>query len=183
MPLFNPITYPDAIPADHNLVGWSFDPVQVQAGTIMPTAGLLNLCRIKFTASLVTNVLLHATTTATSLTTGQCFAALYSSAGALLSATADQSVAWATGGLKTMALTAAQTVTPGSWGYVGWFANTAGTLPTFSRGINSASAIVNAGLSAPNFRYATADAALTTAMPASFGAQTGGATAYWVGVS
>lgn len=182
MPLTNPA--PGVIvPADHNLLGWTFDPAEVQAGTIMPTAGLLQLARVKVFGTLVTNILIHLTTGGTTLTAGQCFAALFSPTGTLLSATADQSTAWGSGGLKSMALTAPQVVGWGSWPYVGLFANTAGTMPTLSRGLNSSSAILNAGLAAPNFRYASADAALTTAMPASFSAQTGTATAFWVGLS
>jgi hypothetical protein len=116
------------------------------------------------------------------LTTNQCFAGLYTSAGVLLSSTADQSVAWATGGLKTMALAVAQATTIDTYYYVGWYA-VGTTMPTQTRRINSSSAITNVGLAAPNFAFGTANTGLTTALPDPIGTQTGGATGWWVGLS
>lgn len=182
MPLYPPAVQQGTVPADHNLSGWTFDPAEVQAGTILPTAGLLHIARVKALTSSISTLYLHLTTGGTSLTAGQCFAALFSPTGVLLATSADQSTAWGSGGLKSMAITA-QAVTYGSLPYVGYFANTAGTLPTLSRAVNSSSAILNAGLAAPNFRYATADAGLTTAMPGNIGTQTGNLTAHWIGVS
>lgn len=192
MPLYTPatITVGGYLPSDAGYIGWSGDPgTDVQAGTIIATAGTLNLVRIKIPAggSTVTNIVLHLTVGGTSLTAGQCFAALYTSAGALAGGTngvtADQSTSWGTGGLKVMPLTAAQSVS-GPFVYVGFFANnTAGTNPTLARMVSSSSAIINAGLSAPTFRYATADASLTTAPPTNFGTQTGLGTAWWVGLT
>jgi hypothetical protein len=184
VPLYNPTLTADWLAADQNLIGRSFNTAHVQAGTILPTAGLLNLVRVKLTSSIATNILIHLTVAGGTLTAGQCFAALYNSAGSLFGAgavTADQAANWQSGGLKVMPLNVAQTV-PVGYAYVAFFANGV-TLPTLSRGVNSSSAILNAGLSAPNFRYASADSGLTTTMPNSFGAQTGTATAWWVGVS
>lgn len=168
----------------HNLVGWTFDPAMVQAGTVQPTAGLAQVARIQVLSSAVTNILFHFTAGGSSLTSGQCFAALYNDAGALLGAgavTADQSTNWATGGFKTCPLTVAQGVTQYAFYRVLWWFNGT-TGPTISRGVNSSSVILNAGLSS-GFRYATADTGLTTAAPANIGTQTGGPTAWWVGLS
>lgn len=184
-PLYPPLVQPVAVPADHNLLGWTFDPGMVQAGLILPTAGLLNLARLRVYGTVVSTIHLHITVGGSTLTAGQCFAALFNSAGAHLGAgaiTADQATAWQSGGLKSMALSTPQAVTFGENYYVGWWANGT-TMPTFSRAINSASAILNAGLSAPNFRYASANTGLTTAAPSNFGTQTGTATGWWVGVS
>lgn len=171
-------------PVDHVLAGWTFDPANVQAGTILATAGLSYVVRVRATFPVITNILLHFTAGGSALTAGQCFASLHTDAGVLLSSTADQAANWAGGGLKTMALAAPQSVTPGQFYRVRfWFNGTTG--PTLSRAVNSSSAIVNVGLVAPNFRYATADAGLTTAVaaPTTIGTQTGGATAWWVGLS
>lgn len=183
-PLFAPFAPSFPAPSDNGLLGWTGEPrLSIQAGTIMPTAGLLTLIRIRVFGTLITNIHMHCTTTATSLTTGQCFAAVFNSAGTLLAATADQSVAWATGGAKSMALTTPQATTFGAFVDVGFFANTAGTLPTFSRCLNSSGAITTIGQNAPNLSVCTADSGLTTAMPGTLGAKTASATAYWVGVS
>ncbi len=187
MPLYAPFFPFGPAPSDNNLIAWTGEPrLSVQAGTIMPTAGLLTLMRVRVYGTVITNIHMHCTTTATGLTTNQCLAGVFNSAGALLGAgavTADQSVAWATGGAKTMALTVAQSVTFGAFYYVGFFANTATSLPTFSRCLNSSGAITDIGQSAPNLSVATADGSLTTAMPNNLGAMTASATAYWVGVS
>jgi hypothetical protein len=176
-----------ARPTDHNLAGWTFDPAHVQAGTVVPTAGLSHVVRVRALTSVISNILLHLTAGGSALTAGQCFATLHNDAGAQLGAgaiTADQATAWATGGLKVMPLTVAQAVTPNAWYRIRfWFNGTTG--PTLSRAVNSSSAILNAGLSAPNFRYSTADAGLTTgaSAPSNIGTQTGGPTAWWAAVS
>lgn len=182
MPLYPPFAPVAPSPADQNYIGRSFDNAMVQAGTILPTGGLLNLVRVQLLGPLATTLHLHFTVGGGTLTANQNFAALFNSAGTLLSATAEQSAAWQSGGIKSMNLAIAQPVTYGAFYYVGFYA-VGSTMPTVSRAVNSASAILNGGLSAPNFRYATADSGLTTAMPATFGVQTGTATAYWAGVS
>lgn len=190
MPLFGNPTIVNTgayLPIDAGFVGWTFDSSDAQSATVMPTAGLLTFTRIKIPAAVsnVTNIVMHIATGGTTLTAGQCFAALYNGSGAIFGAgaiTADQSTAWGSGGLKVMPLTVPQAVA-GPYVYVGWFANTTGTMPSFTRALNSSTAITNAGLSAPTLRYGTADAGLTTAPPNNIGTQTGGATAWWVGLS
>ena len=183
MPLFPPFASAVTVPGDNNYVGWSYDSsASVQSATILPTAGLLNLVRIRVMSSLVTNVHLHITVPGATLTADQCLAALFTAAGVLLAPTGNMATVWQGGGNHTMPLSSPQATTFGAFHYVGFYAN-GSTLPTFSRALNSSSAINNPGLAAPNFRYATANSGLTTAMPASFGAQTGTATAWWAGVS
>jgi hypothetical protein len=181
MPLFPNQTLV-ADPSDHNLVGWTFDPANVQAGTLLPTAGLAHVIRIRPVRDTVTNINFHFTVAGSSLTAGQCFAALYTDAGVWLKSTADQATNWASGGYRTCALTAPQAVTPFAFYRVLWWYNGT-TAPTLSRAVNSSSAILNAGLSAPVLRYSTADTGLTTAAPTNIGTQTGSATGWWVGLS
>jgi hypothetical protein len=172
---------------DHGLGGWTFDPVQVQGALVLATAGLSYVVRLRVMTGVVTNIHFHFTVAGSGLTSGQCFASLHNDAGAILGAgavTADQATNWASGGYKTCALTVAQGVTAGDWYKIRfWFNGTTG--PTLSRGVNSSSAITNAGLSAPNFRFSTADTGLTTSAgaPGNIGTMTGGATAWWVAVS
>lgn len=171
-------------PADHNFVGWTYPPGETpQAGFVVVTSGLSYVLRFRIFSTVVSNLFLHFTAGGTGLVAGQCFATLHNDAGASLGAgavTADQSTAWATGGLKTMALTTPQAVTAGAWYKMRfWFNGTTG--PTASRATSSSSALINAGLVAPNFRWATADSGLTTAAlaPTTIGTMTGGAVAIW----
>lgn len=184
MPIYPSFVPTTAAPSDNNMLGWTGEPrTSIQAGTIMPTAGLLTLARVRVYGTLVTNIHMHCSTSAAGLTTNQCLAGLYNAAGTLLSATADQSVAWATGGAKVIALTTPQVTTFGAFYFVGFFANTGTALPTFSRCLNSSGAIVDIGQTGTALSHATADGSLTTTMPPSLGAMTASATAYWVGVS
>lgn len=169
-------------PADHSLIGWTFDPILVQSGTVLPTSGLAHVARVQALSSVLTNVHFHFSSGGSGLT--GAYVAIYNDAGALIGAsavTADLSASWATGGYKTCPLSVAQGVTPYAWyRVVWWFTGTTG--PTISRACNSSSAIVNAGLSS-GYRYSTADAGLTTTAPNNLAAQTGGPTAWWVGLS
>jgi hypothetical protein len=170
-------------PTDHALMGWTFDPAAVQGGTLVATAGRLELARVRASGSLITNILLTVTTAGATLTAGRNLAALFTDAGALLATSADQSTAWQSTGLVTCVLGTPQAVTPGAYYRVGFFA-TGSTLPTFARGsVAVSAAALNPGMAAPTLRYSTADTGLTTAMPATAGAQTAAATAWWAGLS
>lgn len=170
-------------PADHGLKAWSYDGAMVSAG-VTPSDGVLQLVRVHVpVASTVTNILLLVTIAGTSLTSGNNIAALYTAAGAKIDVTADQSTAWTTTGLKTMALSGgAYSAAAGDY-YVAWWMNGSGTDPQFgSRGTLES---INAGLSAPNLRFATANTGLTNAAsaPLSLGSQTAANAAYWVALS
>lgn len=172
------------IPADHGLVGWSFDPAHAQAGTVLPTGGTLHLARVRAVSSAITAIQLYLTAGGGTLTAGRCFAAVFTDAGAILGAgavTADQATAWATSGLKDMALTVAQSVTPNAFYQIGFFFNGT-TGPAVARGSNLAATQINAGIGAAPFRYSTADTGLTTAMPGTLGTQTAAGNAWWVGL-
>lgn len=168
-------------PADHGFLGWNFDPSLSIGSTILAAAGTLYLARIKVPKAItVTNLHVHCTSVGVTLTAGRNFAALFTAAGARVASTVDQSTAWTALGLQTMALTSAQAIAAGDY-YVGFYSN-GSTLPTFARGTSLSAA--NTGLAAPNFRYASADTGLTTAMPVTnFGAQTALSVAYWVALS
>ncbi len=172
-------------PVAQNFFGWTFDPVEVQGGTLLATAaGTLNLIKIRALSATITNAHMHFTTGGSTLT--GVYGALFTAGGALLagSQSADRSTDWQSGGIKTIPFGAPQTVTVGSYYYFGYFVATATTMPTISRAVNSSSAILNNGLTAPNLRYATtSDTGLTTTMPSNFGAQTGTAVGHWCAFS
>jgi len=173
---------PTQIALDRDLKAWSFSSMLTAGTTALTTAGTLYLVRVRrVPAGTVTNIIVAVGTAGSSLTAGQCFAGLFNASGTLLSATADQAAAWGTTGTKTMALTTPQAITSGDY-YVGFFFNGT-TGPAFTRSANTTASATNVGLSAPNLESCSADTGLTTAMPATFGAQTSDSRGWWVALS
>lgn len=147
------------LPDDVGFITWTF-PNTTIAGTGVPTsAGIVHLCRVNMrTWTTVTNVVLDVTNAPT-LTTGN-YAGLYNGSGTLMSATADQTTNWASSGVKTMALTSSQTVTPGIY-YVAFLTN-GSALPSFARANATTSAGLNAGTTSTTFLFGTFGTGLTT---------------------
>lgn len=172
---------PEWQPYDHGFVSWSFDPIAAQQNTIIPTAGQVNVIKMHVpVATTITNVILSVSTAGSGLTASQCFAALYSGAGSLLSATADQSGVWNSTGVKVMALSVAQSVAAGDY-YLAFYANGT-TLPILRSG-SAAASISNANLTTANARFGTADTGKTTAMPGTLAAMAGIAVSWWGALS
>lgn len=179
-----PLASAPVLPSDQGFAGWTFDPATVsQASSIMATSGLSLVAKIRATAATVSAINFHFPSNTAAGLTG-AYAALYNNAGALMAVTNNQAAAesnWATAGYKSCPITP-QAVTPGAFYKVlWWFAGTTG--PTLTRSTSSSSALLNANLAAPNFRFATADAGLVATPPANIGTQTGGPTAWWVGLT
>jgi hypothetical protein len=105
---------------------------------------------------------------------------LWSSAGALLTSSVNANGAVGTAfqsvGVKTVTFAAPQTIGTGSF-YLGWW-TTGTTQPALHR--SASTATTNAGLVAPNLRFATANTGLTNTAPATLGTQTSNSSAYWV---
>lgn len=188
MPLYNHNSYSNAVynftPPTRALIGESFPVLHIASNNaIMPTAGRLEFIRIRVpVSSSVTNITGFISTAGATLTAGQCFASLFTGAGVLVGTTADQSGAWVSGGTKTMALASGPfSITAGDY-YVGmWYNGT--TAPTWRVGTNSNTTLTNLGVAAPNLLAGTADTGLTTTPPSPMGAQTGGATLWWMALS
>lgn len=143
------------LPSEVGVQGWTCDPGSTGAATTSSAlvGGTVYLAEFWLrSASLLSNISLHVTAAPTGLTAGQCFAGIYDSTGTLRAVTADQSGAWATTGVKTMALTVPFTASPGRY-YVAIVANgTLGTM-TFRAGASVAT-WWNLGLSGANLRCA-----------------------------
>lgn len=169
-------------PGDHGRLAWTCDPALVVSSNTT-SAGQLVFARVHLgQAAPVTNVDLYASTPGSTLTAGQCFAALYDSAGALIGVTADQAASWVTGGLKSMALVGGPFVRqPGDYYIAWWHVGTTG--PAWARVANQATGLANLGLSAPNNRFGTANTGLTTTAPPTMGAQTAGQITWWAALS
>lgn len=171
------------LPTDRGYIAWTQPLYVISATTALPTAGVLNLHRVRrVPASTVTSIVVYAAAAGSTLTAGQCFAALYTAAGALIAQTADQATAWASTGLKIMALAGGPyPVTAGDY-YVGiWFNGTTG--PSLVRSGFANATLANIGLASPNLEAATANTGVTTTAPATLGAQTVNTLEWWVALA
>jgi hypothetical protein len=172
------------IPSDYGWISWAYDPYFAYTSFI-PGAGYAYFTLLPIRkACTITNVILDVAVAGNTLTSGRCFAGLFTSSGSsgtLLSATADQHTNWQSTGLKTMALTTPQAVSPGLY-YVGYFWNgTTGPSLTYD-GAATANNGANSITSGGRFPYDATDPGLTTAFvsPATF---TANAFAAWAAVS
>jgi hypothetical protein len=184
---YQPDSAPFPQPPDHGLIAWSFDPAQaVNTASTVLQSGVETQVKIRLTAPATpASVLLSIATAGAGLTAGQSFVGLRNAAGVLLGVSADQSGQFATTGNKTIAITPASgqslTLLPPGWYYVVVLA-VGTTMPTLLR--SASQAVVNIGLAAGGFRFATLGAGLT-ALPATptMSGQAASSTALWVGVS
>lgn len=169
---------------DYGVFAWTDDPTTLNGQTLTsPVAGTVYLCKLMVPAACtVTSIWLHVVTAGVGLTSGQCFAALYSGAGALLQTSADQATAWGTTGTKQMTISS-QALTAGTC-YVAQFQNFATSGARFHAGSNGVAAI-NFNLSAANSRFATdsTNTDRTTSMPATLGTLAASSNALWTALS
>jgi hypothetical protein len=149
---------------DYGVAVESF-PAWAASGTaILGTAGSVYGTAIQVRRTItVTSLLAHVTTAGGTLTAGDSWGLLYSSAGTLLGQSTDQATPWATAGLSTMALTAkatgSLTLSPGLyWGAV---VSTGTTLPTFAKA-GAPQALFNAGLAVGISRCGILATSITT---------------------
>jgi hypothetical protein len=142
------VNNPDMRADDHGYLSWSIRPTLCTVASSSAVAhGVVILTKVKIVnrATVVTNVIASLSNGIADLTTGQNFAGLYNSSGTLLAATADQTTAWATSGVKTMALTSPQTLAVGTY-YVALLTNGSSTQVPFISAGGGFAGTVNAGL-------------------------------------
>jgi len=170
-------------PGDSGYLGWSFSPELASGTYTLATAGTVYLSRLHIpNACTVTNLHAYGTTAGNTLTSGQCFAALYdANAITKRGTTATQHTAWSTAGIYTMALTTAYVATAGDYYVALWYNGTTG--PTWARsGNNTVAGLTNVGFST-KFKAATADTSITTSGPTTLGTQTSFKEYIWTAVS
>jgi hypothetical protein len=149
-------------------------------GQILATAALTYCAKVFLPGPMtVTNLHNYVVTAGATLTSGSCWGGLYSAAGAQLGLTATQHTAWASTGLTTMALTTPVAVS-GEFVWVVVVA-TGTTLPTFATCTEIA--VGNAGLTADDAHWATADGSITTTMPTTLGTMTASTLGFVVALS
>lgn len=183
---YGDVTAPDSppsLPADHGLIAWTQPLSTMSSATALTTAGTVYLRRLRrVPACSVTSIIISVATAGVTLTSGQCFTALYTSAGVLVGVSADQAAAWGTAGVKTAALVGGPfTLTAGDYYVAAWFNGTTG--PALIRAGSAIAAAANFGLAAPNLVTCSSSTSITTTAPNPFGAQTSYTLEWWAGLS
>lgn len=170
--------------ADYGYLTWTFDPQYPTAASALPTSGRVEVARIHVPVAIsVTNIVTWVNAAGSSLTSGQCFAGLYkASDSSQVAVTADQATSWATApALKTMALASGPfALTAGDYYVAFLFNGTTG--PSLARVSGLSANFLNANLTSPNLRYASANTSQTS-LPATLGTQTNQGFAWWVALS
>lgn len=170
-------------PADHGLVTWTHDPATLRSASNATVSGTVYLCKVKVVdrSAVVSNVIVGVEVAGATLTAGQSLVGLYNSSGTRLAQSADQAANWTSTGLKTIALTAPQTLAVGSY-YVA-ILSVGTTPPQFAMGAGGSTS-VNAGLTTATSRFLTGPTAQTS-LPASItlGSQTPTSGARWAALS
>src|SRR5512142_3275873 len=110
----------------------------------------------------VTNLVASVTTAGGTLTVNSSWGLLFNSAGKLVAKTADQSTAWATAGLQTMALTAVTSLTLPAGTYLCAVVFTGTILPTFAKS-GAPAALFNNALAVSLSRCGILATSITTA--------------------
>ena len=155
---------PTWIPADNGLLIAVSDP-ELVSGSLLLTAGTLYLRKLSVrSAVLISNIWFVVVTAGVGASTGS-FVGLYSSAGTLLSGSADIGGALTAVAAPSNALTTPQQLAAGTFVWVGILVNLATTQPTLARN-NSINAASNIGQAAATFRTAVNGTGLST-LPAS----------------
>ena len=173
-----------ANPTDFGYASWNYDSSMAGGGS-QPAAGVLQMTSLFLPqATLITNVVLGVTIVGVTLTAGQNFAGLYDSTGALVDTSADQSTNWTSLGPKVMPLTTTHSLPAGTYWVA--MATTGTTRPSFHRAGSFAGlgSIVNQGLTATTYRFATSGSGVTT-LPASvtMSGRSVSDTTWWVAAS
>jgi hypothetical protein len=153
------------LPPHHGLLSWSYEPAHATGTYTLATAGTVYVVQLNVNPRLVTNIVYDVTTAGGTLTASQCFVGLYQN-GVLLAASADQSTAWGSTGVKVTALSAP--VLPQGGPVYAAFVFNGTTGPTLASGA-TALGVGNVNLAATVSRYGTANTGVTTALPASLG--------------
>lgn len=165
------------MPSDLGYKTWMFDPIHAAGTTPAPTSGTLNLLKLPLRGSTVISSATVNVNTAGASLTAVGFA-LYTAAGVLLTSSVNVNGATAAAfqatGIKTVTFTP-QTISA-SFYLAFWFTGT--TIPVLNK-TTAGSTVINAGLSAPNLRVATANTGLTTTAPATLGTQTAASNPFW----
>jgi hypothetical protein len=169
-------------PGDHGLLTWSVLPENLQTSG-QPASGSVRMVKVRLRrAATIGWIWLHLTTAGAALTSGQCFAGLYTTAGTRVAVTADQSTAWTASGIQKTALTTPYNAAAGE--YFVAFVASGTTIPQFTASSNNSSSAINVNLSGASLRFANGPTSQTS-LPASItmASISAGSAAYFVALS
>ncbi|MEU9349043.1 hypothetical protein AB0D74_48385 [Streptomyces sp. NPDC048278] len=155
------------VPSDHGLKAWSFDPAcSSPNGTALSTGFIYLVELILRQADTLSNVHAVIGTAGSGLTSGQCLAGYYTTAGSRAGITADQSTVWNSVGSKAMPLLTPYVAPAGKLFAAFLFVGT--TSPVFACGSTLGNTFTpgNANLSVGAYRFCRS-ASGQTALPAS----------------
>jgi hypothetical protein len=176
------------LPSDNGLLAAS-GPLDAATGTVTLVAGTLYLTKIPARVpGTWSSVWWGLNANGSGASTGT-FTGLYSSAGTLLTGSADIGTLLTSGAVKgaQCALTTPQAVTAGTFAWAAILVNLAVTQPALYRGPGQNCGAMNMGLVAATFRFAVNGTGLTSLpgsiTPASNQSGASGAFALWAGVS
>jgi hypothetical protein len=180
------VVYQSDTPLRHSFLEWNFDPVAISTGSgVTAVGGAIYVMKITAQSggtinNIVTTV---GSLTTPSLTSGQNFAAIYTNTGTRIGVTNDQTSAWSTAGLKTMALTLPVTIQAGRDYFIAIVSN-GSVLPSFVASAGGSTTSANSNLANTVQRFSTNGTG--TSIPASLNLASNsgtGAKAYWVALS
>jgi hypothetical protein len=180
--LYQPIIGPEWGPADSGYLAWTSDPVANFQGFALVNT-VISVTAVKIPVDMtVTNIVydVYAAGTAT-LTNGGCFVGLYQG-GTLKAASVSQHTNFASTGVKTAALTSAQSVKRG-YAYVAFLPNGSGNAPQLGCAIANIAGVGNATF--PTFNGLPRSGfinAVNSTLPSSLGTVTAGRSA-WAALS
>lgn len=179
------IYQPDA-PLQHGFVEWNFDPTAISSGSgSAAVSGTIYIIKITAcTGGIIKNVVTTVGSgTTPALTSAQNYAGVYNNSGAQLATTADQTTAWATTGLKIMALTSEITIQAGQDYFVALVSN-GSTLPSFVASAGASTTTANANLANASKRFSVNGSGTSLPTTIDLSSNSGfGAKAYWIALS
>lgn len=169
------------LPSDMGYLAWSYDGLLAD-GSVGPAAGDIQLVRMVLRGpQTVTNIVAAVGTAGATLTSAQNFAGLYDATGTRVAVTGDQTTAWGTTGVKTMALTAPYVAAAGYY-YVALVSNGT-TPPLFRSKTNLGGAFITGAAPANSYRFATNGTGTTLPASLTLGSNVVSDKALWVALT
>lgn len=147
--------YAGWLPADNGLLTSNLgDPGECWS-TSATVAGTVYLMKLPIRAAMTISNLWFIVTSAGAGTSTTTFCGLYSSAGTLLTGSSDVSTPLKTISLAQCPLTTPQALSAGTFVWAALLTNLSSTQPTLGKGLATVNGIVNGGLTAATYRFAT----------------------------
>lgn len=143
------------VPADNGLLASNMGDPALCWSTSAAIAGTVYLMKLNIRVAMTISNLWFIVTSAAAGTSTTTFCGLYGSAGTLLTGSSDVSTPLKTISLAQCPLTTPQALSAGTFVWAALVTNLSSTQPTLGKGISVSNGIVNGGLTAAAYRWAT----------------------------